>query len=86
MKASVVESLHSKQEICAFYKSVGNSNTCTGSVLKSSSSRNFEKYPFNRSCTFTVSQSGFQFELLTKFLKGALILTDNFLKMISNEQ
>ena len=53
-------------------------------VPKSSSCRNFGKSPFNLSCSLTVLQSGLQFELLTKFLKGVLRLTENFQKIISN--
>ena len=54
-------------------------------IPKSSSSRNFEKSPFNKSCRLTVeSLNATKNEHLVKFLKGALKFTENSREVISN--
>ena len=58
----------------AFCNSVEKPNLCD--VSKSSCSSNFEKSSFNRSCRLTVQAN--KDEHATKFVKGALKLTENF--------
>ena len=67
--------------------------TCAMYVSKSSSSRNFEKFPFNKEVSLFLTRvaslqytfcNATKYELLTKFLEGAFKFTENFQEVISN--
>ena len=74
--ASVVESISSKVTV--------KKSARAWRVPKSSSSRNFEKFPFNRSCLLTIIQFAMLLKINSQFFNGALKLTKNFQEMTSN--